>query len=205
MKQGISLCSLAKRLDRAKSGLHKLAVSGQIPRHADGSYDEAAVRVALEANLDPGRRAPVRSPAGERSPKSVNTRKAKKPAAPPVKTPDDALEAVSLIARVLREEGHVDPGKLDYNAARTAETILKARERAISIAERQKTLVNLERVRRQVYDLGRQFRDVVQQIPARHAAQIAAAVGCNVHELDRELTRVIRETLSQIAEREIRA
>lgn len=66
MADRISLSELARRLGRAKSGLHKLAANGQIPKGADGKFDEAEVRAALAANTDPARQAasfaPVRSP-----------------------------------------------------------------------------------------------------------------------------------------------
>ncbi|MGD0076721.1 MAG: hypothetical protein ABSD31_20695 [Candidatus Binataceae bacterium] len=49
----LSLRELARRLERAPSGLHKLAVRGKIPRNADGSFDLAPVMVALKENLSP--------------------------------------------------------------------------------------------------------------------------------------------------------
>lgn len=55
MADRLSLSELARRLGRAKSGLHKLAAAGQIPKGADGKYDEAEVRAALAANTDPAR------------------------------------------------------------------------------------------------------------------------------------------------------
>ena len=74
MSDGIGLSELARRLGRAKSGLHKLASLGQIPRNTDGSFDQVAVEKAL-GNLDPARRRPVHPTVHERTVNSerVNT------------------------------------------------------------------------------------------------------------------------------------
>ncbi|WP_336488413.1 hypothetical protein [Methylobacterium nigriterrae] len=71
MADGLSLSELARHLGRAKSGPHKLAAKGQIPKRADGKFDLEAVRTALAANTDPARQTgaftPVHGPEnGER-------------------------------------------------------------------------------------------------------------------------------------------
>ena len=71
MTQRLSLRELARRLDRDKSGLSRLAAKGAIPKGSDGKFDEAEVRAALTANTDPARRKalPVsQSPAVSQSP-----------------------------------------------------------------------------------------------------------------------------------------
>ena len=141
----LSLSALAVRLGRAKSGLHKLAGKGQIPRLASGKYDPEAVAAALKSNLDPARRAPV-----HRSPEQVNSGErvngGERP--PDVTTVAEARDAVALIARTLREEGHAAVDEVDYNAARTAETILKARMRQLQIEEQSGRLIDADRAER---------------------------------------------------------
>ncbi len=51
--KNLSLRALARLLDRAPSGIHKLATQGKIPRNADGTFDLAPVMVALNENLSP--------------------------------------------------------------------------------------------------------------------------------------------------------
>jgi len=120
----LTLSELARRLGRAKSGLHKLAAAGQIPKGLDGLYDVAEVEAALAANIDPAKRPKLRlAPTPPPEPP------------PPIHSPDEARDAVTLIAGVLREEGHGAVEVVDFNAARTAETILKARLRLIQVEE----------------------------------------------------------------------
>lgn len=59
MTERLSLRELARRLDRDPSGLSRLARKGQIPKGGDGKFDLDAVRIALDANTDPGRRKPT--------------------------------------------------------------------------------------------------------------------------------------------------
>jgi hypothetical protein len=192
----------ARQLGISHPYLAKLAREKRVPRNKNGTFNVEAVRAKMAAITDP---AMVRTGGSSRVVTSGNSGPVtSQDPARPVVTPDDAREAVSLISRILQEEGHTDPGTLDYDAVRIAETILKARERDLKIAERKKQLVNLERVKQHVFGAARLYRNVMLQIPTRHAAQIAAVVGCNTHELERELTRVIRETLMTLSEPVIR-
>ncbi|CAN0342174.1 unnamed protein product, partial [Phaeothamnion confervicola] len=50
---------------------------------------------------------------------------------PTVRTEQDAVDAITLIRRVLTEEGADSTSTIDFGMARTAETILKAREREL--------------------------------------------------------------------------
>ncbi|UDL95495.1 hypothetical protein LGH83_04540 [Lichenihabitans sp. PAMC28606] len=134
MADRVSLSELARRLGRAKSGLHKLAAKGQIPRGADEKYDVDEVIAALKKNTDPARRSPVR----DRSQPENSTENRK----PQTENVDEAHAAIALIRRVLTEEGHEDVAVVDYNAARTAETILKARMRNLEVEEKAKTLIS---------------------------------------------------------------
>lgn len=195
---GVSLSELARQLGRAKSGLHKLAKAKQIPQLSDGSFDVAAVQAALEKNVDPARKPvpeavhqPVhRSPAGER-PAKVNGQV--------VRTVEDAAEAVALIAQILREEGVEAPDSVDYNAARTAETILKARERHLKILQRRKELVPLVQQQKHVSDAIVSIRQVIQRLPSRHGASMAAELGVDAGDLDRVLSRAIAAELEELS------
>ena len=166
-----SLSALAKGLGRAKSGLHKLAKNGQIPKLANGRFDLAAVQKALAANIDPGRRrvhltAKPEQPSRQQEPLAVD----------PIETLEAAAEAVSLIKTILAEEG-VPSGAVDYNAARTAELILKARERHLKMQQQSGELVDAATIRDEIFKLSRQNRDSWSNWPSRAAPLIAAELG----------------------------
>ncbi len=200
MPRGISLSELARRLDRAKSGLSKLAKNGQIPRLADGSFDEAAVRLALEANTDPARRKTV-----HRSLDVVNGERSER--TPVVRTEDEARAAVGLIIKVLRSEGSTveEDAEVDFGMARTADTILKAYERDLKMKQRRKELVPLVKVQEHVEKAFIGFRQVVQRLPTRHVAAIAAEVGCDPALLDAALSKAIAAELDALSSPVVRA
>jgi hypothetical protein len=56
-------------------------------------------------------------------------------------------------------------GEITFNQARTADSILKARERELKMAERRKELVNLDRVREHVSKAFISLRQVFQRLP----------------------------------------
>lgn len=181
----LSLTELARRLGRSKSGVHKLAAKGQIPRNSDGSFCEHDVRESLAGNLDPARRIHVHD-RGE-------------PANVVVKNEAEAREAVNFIARVLKEAGAEHTGAIDYNAARTAETILKARQREMQMAERRKELVPFARIKPHVDKAFIGLRQSIQKVPGRFGAEIAAECGCDPADLDRALSRALAMVLDELS------
>ena len=120
-------------------------------------------------------------------------------AAASVRTVDDAAQAVALIAQVLREEGVEADGPVDYNAARTAETILKARERHLKILQRRRELVPLALQQKHTGDAIVALRQIWQRMPSRHGAAMAAELGVSAAELDRVLTRAIAADLDEMS------
>jgi len=200
VSQGISLNELARRLGRAKSGLHKLAKNGQIPRNADNTFDENAVREALEANTDPARRKPV-----HRSPVHANSEHGVRRSV--VSTEDEAKAAVGLIIKVLRAEGSSvdDLAEVDFGMARTADTILKAYERDLKMAQRRKELVPLASVKQHIEKAFIGYRQAIQRLPSRFAAQIAAEAGCDASVLDASLSKAIATVLDELSSPVVRA
>lgn len=201
-----SLSALAKVLGRAKSGLHKLAKSGQIPMLSNGRYNLASVQAALASNVDPGRQRGVHRKskargeraAGEQSGDQVNTASVR-----PVSTPDEAREAISMVRRILDEEG-VKAGMVDFNATRTADLILKARERAIRIEVAQGRLVDADAVRKTVFNLSREDRDSWTNWPARIAPIMAAQFGLDQMALTIYLEEAVRQHLTERADPALR-
>lgn len=200
-KDGYSLSALAKVLGRAKSGLHKLAKSKQIPQQLNGKFNLAAVQAALASNLEPGRAKRVHRNEGERSPgEQVNkvTDKA-------VTTPEDAAEVVSLIKSILQDEG-VAAGVIDFNAARTAELIVKTRRRWIESEEKAKRLVDADAMREEAWKWGRENRDAWMNWPSRIGPMIASELGIDPVRTIIALENYVRGHLSEMAdENQIRA
>ena len=127
----VTITELARRLGRSDRQLRRLATAGKIPRREDGTFDEAAVRKALESRTGPHRARPLNKPSG--------------PKPRPVVTPADAREAVSLIAEILAEEGRpLARGRPpSFDDLRSAESILKSRDRALKLAERGHRVANI--------------------------------------------------------------
>lgn len=194
-----SLSAIAKILGRAKSGLHKLSQRGQIPKQTNGRYNLRAVQEALKANIEPSRakrvRAPGEHPKGER----VNTRVNKR-AAKPVKTPEEAAEAISLIRGILEAEGAA-AGVIDFQAARTAELILKTRERALRMDVESGRLCDVQTLHDCVFKFARTQRDMIQNWPSQVGAIIAGELGlADIPMTIITLEKYIRQLLIDIAE-----
>lgn len=191
MPEHLSLSELARRLGRSKQAIQQLADKGIIPRFPDGTFDEMAARAAYLKNASPNQRKPLK-------PAADNT-EALTQMPPTVETLDDAKDAVSLIRRVLAEEGRGMDGPPSYDDVRTAETILKARERAQAIAVNEQELIRKAPVLRHVEEAFAAYRKELQSLPARYGAQIAAEAGCDVGALDVALSKVIREHLDGLS------
>ena len=189
--QGISLGDLARRIGRDKGALSRAAKEGRIPRNNDGTYDEMAVRAAIEKAFNPARDKPLLPVADVADVAEDDD---------PVTTEEQAVAAVTLVRRVLEEEGRkVGEGGVTFDDARTAETILKAREKAQSIAKEAGELLPCDEVIRHVASAFSNYKKALQELPSRVGAQMAAELDCDVGDLDRALTRVIHEHLSSLA------
>jgi hypothetical protein len=191
MPEQITLSELARRLGRSKQAIQQLADKGIIPRNADGSFDEMVARSAYLADTAPNQRKPLKPPA-DNSLALTNAPEV-------VETLEEARDAVSLIRRVLAEEGRGMDGAPSYDDVRTAETILKARERAQAIAVGERELIRKAPVMKHIEEAFANFRKELQAMPARYGAQIAAEAGCDVGKLDAALSKVIREQLDSLS------
>jgi len=94
--QGISLGDLARRIGRDKGALSRAAKESRIPRNDDGTYDEMAVRAAIEKAFNPARDKPLLPVADVAEVAEVDDQ---------VTTEEKAVAAVTLVRRVLEEEG----------------------------------------------------------------------------------------------------
>ena len=183
---GVSGRSLATAIGVSEAAVRKAFKSGRIPRNDDGTFDVERCRAAWGRSTDPARSV-VREPANSG-------------ARPPVvRTEADARDAIALIARVLQAEGVEAGGTIDYNAARTADTILKAHERDLKMAQRRKELVPMAAVKPHIEKAFVTMRQTIQQLPSRHVPAMAAELGCDPGDLDRVLNRAIAAELEDLS------
>ncbi|WP_245516567.1 hypothetical protein [Methylobacterium segetis] len=162
----------------------------------DGRIDPVAARNAWIGSTDPAR-------SKVRTSSEVRTRSAQQGAHPTaqVRTEDEARDAISLIARVLGEEGVPDDGKgIDFGKARTAELILKARQRSLDQAEQEGRLVDRSAAEKLFFETARDMRDAWLSWPARIGIELADELGIDARFLTPALTRQVHRHLAEMGE-----
>lgn len=172
--------ALARALGVSEKAVRKAIIAGRIDAEDDGTYDIEACRAAWRSRTDPSR-TKVRA----------------------VRTEADAREAISMVRRILEEEG-ADAGSVDFNAARTAETIIKTREREQKMLVAGGKLVSADSVHKAVFSLAREERDALSNWPSRVAPLIAAEIGVDQVRLAVALEKHVREHLFERSARDIR-
>jgi hypothetical protein len=151
MAAGASQRQLTKILHVTADAVRKAILTKRIKHLPNGLIDPVAAREAWSASTDP-MRTKVRNSAKVLS-------RGTHPAAE-VRTQADAREAASLIAWVLAEEGMWDDGKgIDFGKTRTAELVLKARQRDLNQAEQSGQLVDRAVAEKLFFDTARDFQD----------------------------------------------
>jgi hypothetical protein len=144
------------------------------------------VRNTLDKRTGPHRTRPLKEQVNVRTP-------------PPVATITDARAAVSLILEVLREEGRPIDRAPTYDDLRSAETILKARERALRLSIKRGELVDKKQAITMTFDLARQVRDSLQAWPAQVAAIMAASLKVDAFEMEQTFDKSVRDLLARLA------
>jgi hypothetical protein len=173
----------------SESALRKAVKAGRAGKLPDGTFDLEALKRQLKASTDPARTKLRINPHSTQS----------------VHTEDHAREAVSLVRKVLQEEGAESSGTIDFGMARTAETILKSHERQLKMKERRKELVPLAAVKGHVERAFIGLRQAIQRLPSRHVASIAAEIGCDPSLLDAALSKAIAAELDVLSSPVVRA
>lgn len=185
---GVSRREFAKLVGVSEGAVRKAIATGRLEPLDDGTIDPDAGRLAWAKSTDPAR-------------SKVRTKMRTEPStqATTVRTEEDAREAVSLVRRVLKDEGADSAGTIDFDMARTAETILKSHERELKMAQRRKELVPLASVRAHVERAFIGLRQAIQRMPSRHVSSIAAEVGCDPSLLDAALSKAIAAELDVLS------
>ncbi|PZR10394.1 MAG: elements of external origin [Azospirillum brasilense] len=167
---------VARRLGISHTALQKAQRAGRIAPEADGAWDVEKVRARLTDSSDPVRKtATLVQPAVA----------APRPASPP---PVAAIPpAADPLPRAAQNTFH---------DARTANEVLKAQERRLRLDERKGKLVDKARALLLVHRLAKEERDAILALPARVAAEMAAELGVDVHQLQTMMDTRLRQHLA---------
>lgn len=199
---GASGRAAAAALGISEGALRKAVKSGRANKLPDGTFDIETLKSELKSNTDPARTKVRTKPESTQTGTQPVQRDSTQPS---VTTEAEARDAVSLVRRILREEGADSTGTIDFDMARIAETILKSHERELKMAQRRKELVPLAAVKGHVERAFIGLRQAIQRLPSRHVASIAAEIGCDPSLLDAALSKAIAAELDVLSSPVVRA
>ena len=94
----------------------------------------------------------------------------------------------------------VAQGAASFTQARTAQEIAKAQRARIQVQQLRDEVVDRGRAMAVVFRLARRERDAWVNWPARIAALMAAELGVEAHDMQKELEARVRDHLSELAE-----
>ncbi|MBR0648684.1 elements of external origin [Roseomonas terrae] len=167
---------VARRLGISHTALQKAQRARRIAPEADGAWDVEKVRAGLAESSDPVRKTATLAPAPPATPR---------PAAPaPIATVPPAADPLPRAAQNT------------FHDARTANEVLKAQERRLRLDERKGKLVDKARALLLVHRLAKEERDAILAWPARVAAEMAAELGVDVHQLQTMMDTRLRQHLA---------
>ena len=167
---------VARRLGISHTALQKAQRAGRIAPEADGAWDVEKVRARLADSSDPVRKTATLAPVPPSAPR------------PPAPAPIAAMPpAADPLPRAAQNTFH---------DARTANEVLKAQERRLRLDERKGKLVDKARALLLVHRLAKEERDAILAWPARVAAEMAAELGVDVHQLQTMMDTRLRQHLA---------
>ncbi|WP_347268142.1 elements of external origin [Paracoccus sp. (in: a-proteobacteria)] len=175
----------------------KAIASGRIIPEPDGSIDPVKADRQWDAQTDPARQRGMQARA-QGAATAAGTARATAATRP---VPRAAIESVG---ETLREAG-ADPdpgagGEISFLRARMANEVLKAQTAKVKLAKMKGELVDRARTTTLVFDLARRERDAWQGWPARVAANMAADLGIDAHQMEQVLDKYLRKHLAELAE-----
>lgn len=194
MGENLSLRQLGRLLRRDPSGLGRSLKKLGVSTTSDGKFDKDEVLTALGPKISA---APVDRVDNRResTPGRLHSPQSK------VTTIEDAKLAITLVKQVLREEGSV-ASVVDLEAARTAETILKARERWLKLEAASGRLVDSEAVKHEIFALARADRDRLLNWPSQVGPLLANELGvADIPKVIIGLEKYVRQHLMECSEK----
>ena len=177
----MSLRAYARHRGVALSAVQKAIATGRIHPEPDGRIDPA------KADAQWDRHTRTAQPTTPR----VTTPQATTPRPPPVSQP----------AAPLPPQTSDDTRGVDYHKARAVRETYAARLAKLEFEERSEKLVNADDVQVKYFNLARQLRDRMQQIPRKVAPEIVALVVASpdVRGVTDLLDAAIREALEELS------
>lgn len=180
---GMNQMQYAAHAGISRGAVQKAIKTNRIVLHQDGSINAAASDKRRAEQTDPAQQRGRQSPENKIAP-----------------VPADAIDAVNEALGGAGLQPASDPGLTTFVQARTANEILKAKERKVRLAKLSGSLVDAHRASALVFALGRQERDSWLNWPARVAAQMAAELGVDGREMMLLLDTYVRRHLDELSE-----
>ena len=171
---------VARRLGISHTALQKAQRAGRIAPEADGAWDVEKVRAGLADSSDPTRKTATLPPAASPTMPPAPQSSPRLPAPPAAPVADPLPRAAQNT----------------FHDARTANEVLKAQERRLRLDERKGKLVDKARAMLLVHRLAKEERDAILAWPARVAAEMAAELGVDVHQLQTMMDTRLRQHLA---------
>lgn len=178
------------------TAVRKAIAAGRITPEADGTIEPERADAQWAGQTDPAMQRGAAAQAQAAETARATTRA---PTSKPV--PQSAIDAVQ---DTLRESG-TDPepgagGQVSFMRARMANEVLKAQLQKERLKRERGEVVDRSRATAMVFDLARKERDAWIGWPARVAANMAAELGVEAHELEQVLDRYLRDHLAIMSE-----
>lgn len=199
---GISRRAYAAHRGVGESAVRKAIASGRISVEPDGTIDPDKADAQWATQTDPAKqRGPhAQALAAETAAGTARAMAGTKP------VPQSAIMAVDETLReagaepAAPEPGAEGGGEVSFLRARMANEVLKAQTAKVRLQKMKGELVDRARASAMVYDLARRERDAWLNWPARVAANMAAEIGVDAHQMETVLDRYLRQHLLEMAE-----
>jgi hypothetical protein len=175
------------------TAVRKAIASGRIKAEPDGTVDPARADLDWAGQTDPAKqRGPDAHAAAVETARSTLSAPVKKP------VPQAAIDAVHDALKDIGQS--IDPeaagGKVTFMQARLATEVLKAKLQQERLKRERSEVVDRKQAVGMVFDLARRERDAWIGWPSRVAANMAAELGVDPHQLEQVLDRHLREHLA---------
>lgn len=193
---GISRRAYARHRGCVESAVRKAIKAGRITLEPDGTIDPERADAEWNSQTDP---AMQRGDAAHRAARETARETQREGATKPV--PQSAIDAVQ---DTLQETG-TDPepeagGQVSFMRARMANEVLKAQLQKERLKRERGEVVDRARATSLVFDLARRERDAWIGWAPRVAANMAAELGIDPHQMEVVLDKYLREHLAELAE-----
>ena len=199
---GMSRRAYAAHRGVSHTAVGKAIATGRISTLPDGTIDPAVADREWATNTDPAQQRGAHARALGNATAAETRSSAPPPGTKPV--PAAALRAVDETLRESGQEPETDPaaggGEVSFLRARMANEVLKAQTAKVRLQKLKGELVDRGRATMLVFDLARRERDAWMNWPPRVAANMAADLGVDAHQLEQVLERYLRSHLAELAE-----